>query len=81
MKLTNLREEIDIIDNKLITLLKERTNLAKQIAQIKKQSNLPIEDKEREQQIMNKLTTELEKEIFHVILKHSKDAQNNSLQK
>ena len=50
-----LRKEIDRIDNNIITLLSKRKGIVKKIADIKRQKNKPVIDKEREQEIIHRL--------------------------
>ncbi|MCX7641161.1 MAG: chorismate mutase [Elusimicrobiales bacterium] len=50
-----LRNEIDIIDNKLIKLLIKRLNIAKKIGKFKKENSIPIKDTKRENHIMKKV--------------------------
>ena len=50
------RDKIDIIDDKLLLLLKERFDIAKSIAQIKKNdTNVVLYDPVREKNILNNL--------------------------
>jgi chorismate mutase/prephenate dehydratase len=50
------RDKIDIIDDKLLSLLKERFDIAKSIAQIKKNdTNIVLYDPVREKNILNNL--------------------------
>lgn len=51
------RKKIDEIDQKIITLLGERMDLAKKIGKFKKEAGMPVEDVNRE----NKLKDELKK--------------------
>jgi len=52
----NLREEIDIIDNKILVLLKERFDIAKSIALFKKENKeIDVYDPNREKEIIKNL--------------------------
>lgn len=51
MSLKELRQEIDMLDEKMIHLVGKRIQLAKQIAVIKKEHRLPILDAKREEEI------------------------------
>ncbi|MFQ5485305.1 MAG: chorismate mutase [Desulfobacterales bacterium] len=51
-----LRSAIDKIDEKILELINERLLLAHQIGQIKKQCGIRIVDKDREKEIINRLT-------------------------
>ena len=55
MNIENYREEIDKINIELIDLLCKRTKLAKKIGQIKKEQKLPIRNKKREKEMLQKL--------------------------
>ena len=57
MELHRLRSEIDELDKKLITLLNYRVKLSLQIGEEKKRLDLAIEDKQREQQVMQMITS------------------------
>jgi chorismate mutase/prephenate dehydratase len=48
MGLQQYREQIDVIDNELLRLFKERMSVARQIALYKKEHNLPALDAARE---------------------------------
>lgn len=49
-----LRQEINKIDEEMANLFNKRMEVAKDIALYKKENNLPIYDKERELQLLNK---------------------------
>ena len=79
MQLEELRKEIDKIDEKLLLLLEERLEKAKQITEYKKENNIPETQKEREEEILDKLThlgkgklrDEYIKNIFRQIIQES----------
>jgi len=50
MDLQNYRNQIDRIDNDILRLFKERMDVCFQIAQYKKEHNLPALDAEREKE-------------------------------
>ncbi len=50
--INNLRDNIDIIDEKIITLFKERMKICEEIALYKKDNNLPIENLKREEEVL-----------------------------
>ncbi|HII17646.1 TPA: chorismate mutase [Candidatus Woesearchaeota archaeon] len=54
-QIKRIRRHIDRIDTVIITALAERFSLIPEIAEYKKQHNLPIFDEDRELQIMAKL--------------------------
>lgn len=49
-----IREQIDAIDDEIIKLLNRRMQLCKEIAKIKKEANIPVEDCKREYEILQK---------------------------
>ncbi|MBU1017546.1 chorismate mutase [Patescibacteria group bacterium] len=51
----NIRQQIDHIDQKIIKLLAERMDLVKQIAELKKQNQLPVQDEKREKELRDNL--------------------------
>jgi len=81
MSLSKLRDQIDAIDREWIKLLKQRLDVAKQIALVKKNNRMPILDLEREawmkaeirrlaqeQQINERMV----EEIFHLVIFYTK---------
>ncbi|XRX42953.1 MAG: prephenate dehydratase domain-containing protein [Buchnera aphidicola (Tetraneura sorini)] len=77
---SKLRNKIDIIDKKIIFLLKARCFVSKKIALYKKKNNKPIKDKQREKEIIKKiinmstkkqLNPEYAKKIFKIIINES----------
>ncbi len=81
------REEIDSIDKRMIDLFKQRMACSANIAQYKKENNMPVFDSARESQLINKNVEylndyEMEKyyrEFFEGMLKVSKDYQRDLL--
>ena len=79
-----LRKEIDRIDENIIELLSKRKGVVKKIADIKRQENKSIVDKEREQEIIHRLK-KLSKEkgldenfiesIYKIIINNSRNEQ------
>lgn len=53
--LTNLRKNIDKIDNEILKLLNERMNIVKKIGEVKNSTGAPIYRPEREKQIIDRL--------------------------
>lgn len=70
-----LRRKIDKIDEKIIKLLQKRAKAIKKIRQIKAKLGLRVVDKERENEILEKLEGIYEKEIFKKILAQSRKIQ------
>lgn len=54
-KLSDLRKDIDLIDDQLIDLLNKRFNLSIEVKQVKKENNIEVLDSKREQDILNKI--------------------------
>ena len=54
-KLKEKREKIDLIDQKLLTLLNQRLRIALEIGKLKKEIEKKIYDPKREKEILNKL--------------------------
>lgn len=55
MKLDELRAQIDAMNRQLVELIGKRTEVARQIARIKKKEKLPILDTEREEGIKEEM--------------------------
>ena len=81
----DLRQQIDQIDRKIIKLLAERMDLVKEIAKFKKTSELRIQDKKREQEVLKnlkefgktkKLSPKFIEEVYKKILTESRRIQN-----
>ena len=62
MEIKDLRNEIDKIDGELTTLFKKRMETAAAIAAYKKENNLPVYDKAREDFLINKNTNYIKDE-------------------
>jgi len=56
MQLTDIRAQIDGIDDQITALLIKRMDCSKQVAAIKKAQGLPIQNIAREDEIMRKAT-------------------------
>ena len=85
MKLKDLRDQIDELDEQLVRILARRFVLVKQIKVAKKTEGLPVLDKKREKFILQKLKTlshkhgisyRILKKVFSVIFKESKALQD-----
>lgn len=81
-KLKTYRLEIEKIDKAMIDLLIARFDICDKIGAYKKKVNLPIEDKKREQELLQQYLSFLPKKyqiyyqnIFQEILKCSKSIQ------
>lgn len=81
--LTDLRDKIDAIDHQILDLLVHRMGIAREVGELKKQISMAVEDKDREQAILNRLyqqtndplTRQQIKRIFTSIFTTSKDVQ------
>lgn len=78
----HLREELNEIDEKLGKLLIRRFEIAKEIGRHKKENGFPIEDLQREREIIDNRIDKFNlpdcfvEELFLLIFKHSKKVQN-----
>ena len=86
MNLENLRKEIDSIDKELIELFVRRMNVAKEVAQCKKETGKAIYDAERERQLLEKAEEEAGEEfgdytrrLYSSILELSRNCQSKLL--
>ena len=78
------REQIDILDGKILKLLNDRAKLSVDIARIKSQKKMPIFLPEREDELLEKIIaqnngpfdTEAIRNIFINIMDESKRLQN-----
>jgi chorismate mutase len=84
MDLEELRKKINKIDNDLISLLFERTELSRKVAEYKKENNLEIYQPQREKEIIkekrklaeeNNLDAEFIENLFKLIMENSKKIQ------
>lgn len=83
-ELMKYRSEIDLIDKELVDLLEERFELAQQIGQYKKERNMNILNKDRENQVIEKNLKLVENsnyktyitEILKTIMEESKKLQS-----
>jgi chorismate mutase len=58
-RLSEYRKRIDDVDNLIVEMLETRLSLAKEIAKIKKESNIIVEDQNREEEIINKISSSI----------------------
>ena len=56
MELSEIREKIDAVDDQLLSLFLERMALSEEVAAYKNQHRLPILNKQREREILAKVT-------------------------
>lgn len=55
MEIENLRKSIDTVDEKLLDLFLERMHLSEQVAEYKREHNLPLTDRSREREILSRV--------------------------
>ena len=58
-KIQVFRKTVDIIDDEIVKLLNRRVNLVKTIGTIKRANNLPIEDSQREKEVLDRIPKKL----------------------
>ncbi len=59
MELSNLRKQINEIDDELIKLIEQRMEIVSKVAEYKKENNLPVYSAEREQAIIANLASKV----------------------
>ena len=83
-RILKLRQEIDKLDEDIIQLLKERMQISKEVGRLKEELKLPVEDKTREQEIIDRLIQQTGKNlseeqlmrIFTAVFTSSKQVQS-----
>ena len=77
-----LRDNIDKIDDEIVTLLTKRMAYCKAVGEAKKSVSSPVTDLKREDEILNRLTlnksqseAEFLKDIYNLIFAYSKSLQ------
>lgn len=89
LDLQKIREDIDVIDRELARLFEKRMDIVLKVAEYKKQNNLPVKDKAREEKILAKCETLVKnkeyaeglKKILRDIMDFSCDIQEKELKK
>ena len=82
-RILTLRKQIDDLDEEIIKLLKTRMKISKKVGLLKEKLHIPIEDKLRENEIIERLTSKAGKNlseeqlirIFTAVFKTSKQVQ------
>ena len=82
-RILTLRQKIDNLDEEIIKLLKMRMRISKEVGLLKEELHIPIEDKSRETDIIERLTSKAGKNlteeqlvrIFTAVFKSSKQVQ------
>ena len=85
MELNEIRNEIDSIDKELVTLFIRRMNCSKDVAEYKKEHNLPILDASRERALLTKISElsgeefeEYSRTLYSTILSLSRSYQHKA---
>ncbi len=82
-RILQLRKEIDNLDEEIIRLLKKRMRFSKEVGKLKELLDIPVEDKMREKEIIDRLNTYAGKNlseeqlirIFTAVFRSSKQVQ------
>ncbi len=84
--ISSLREKINEIDNEIVKLWKQRMEIALEIAEVKKEKNLPVLDAEREKELLDRVGNiageELDsycRELYEKIMTISREYQQKHL--
>lgn len=68
-ELEKCRIEIENIDKQFVELFEKRMDVAARVAAYKKENDLPIYDKERETQLIQRNVKELKNEEYEILLR------------
>ncbi len=86
MDRTELRKEIDRIDDQMVKLFSERMGIAEQIAEFKKANNLPVLDSQREREKLHSILAQTQEEykeyistLYTTIFELSRSCQNRRI--
>ncbi|MBT3395287.1 chorismate mutase [archaeon] len=76
-EIIKLRKKLDLLDNKLSSILTKRIGVANKIATIKKQNNIEKKDLGREKEIITRLQSKTEqsdliKKIYKIIFNYTR---------
>ena len=82
-QILELRQQIDDLDEEIIQLLKKRMGISREVGKLKEKLDIPVEDKNSENEIIDRLTKQaginLSEEqlirIFTAVFKSSKQVQ------
>ncbi len=86
MGIEDWRNEIDVIDSKLLRLLNMRARIAIKVGVLKRTAGLPLNDAEREQEVLQRvrqansgpLDDETVMRLFRSIIRESRRAQESA---
>ena len=79
--INEIRSRIDAVDTRLLEAFCERMRLSEQVAAYKQQNRLPLEDIEREQAVIDKVSEDsgayghYAEELFRTLIRLSKEYQ------
>ena len=84
-RILHLRNELDLIDKQILVLLENRMDIIRKVGQVKSELDIPIEDIEREREIIKRLTDYSHNKlsdrqlirIFKAVFQSSKNKQKN----
>ena len=87
MTLEEIRQEIDQVDDAIVTLLEQRMNLVNQVVALKKLTGTTVLDSKREDVIFARVADKVENKdyketvvaTFSDILKRSREFQNKNI--
>ena len=87
--LEECREQIDVIDTKIVALFEQRMKVVEEVVKFKKENNIPVTDFNREAIMLDKNLSKLSvkeyKEYYHYVLEGfllaSKAMQNDLVNK
>ena len=86
MNLSELRKQLDRIDDALLPLLEERMKISEEVAAVKKTESLPLSDPKREEEILSRIGEKASekdrdavKEIYRTLFTLSKNKQKKIL--
>lgn len=83
--ISEIRKDIDSIDAQLVALFEKRMALSEEVAFFKKENSLPVLNSSREDEVIEKVCSQLENQelcdytskLFRVIMNLSKEYQNS----
>ena len=88
MELSEIRNKIDVLDDELVKIFLERMRLSSLVAEEKSKTGKAVFDPQREKEIINKLTENLDDEmseyvteLYNSIFEMSKKRQNKIISK
>ena len=78
MDIKDIRNEIDQVDKEILKLLNKRFKLASDVIEFKKLNNLPIENKQREEEIIKMIGESVDVEINDEVIEIYKEIMKQS---